>query len=67
MITANTPSEVFESLLRVGPEDVIVGAQLSRYSSRAVQAVSFARDRGATTIAITDSEASPLAQISSIR
>lgn len=26
--------------------------------------MSFARDRGATTIAITDSEASPLAQIS---
>ena len=64
MITANTPSEVFESLLRVGEEDVIIGVSFPRYSSRAVQAVSFARDRGATTIAITDSEASPLAQIS---
>lgn len=63
MITANTPSEVFESLLRVGEEDVIIGVSFPRYSSRAVQAVSFARDRGATTIAITDSEASPLAQI----
>ena len=61
MITANTPSEVFESLLRVGEEDVIIGVSFPRYSSRAVQAVSFARDRGATTIAITDSEASPLA------
>ena len=64
MITANTPSEVFESLLRVGEEDVIIGVSFPRYSSRAVQAVRFARDRGATTIAITDSEASPLAQIS---
>ena len=64
MITANTPSEVFESLLRVGKEDVIIGVSFPRYSSRAVQAVSFARDRGATTIAITDSEASPLAKIS---
>ena len=34
MITANTPSEVFESLLRVGPEDVIVGVSFPRYSSR---------------------------------
>lgn len=59
MITANTPSEVFESLLRVGEGDVIIGVSFPRYSSRAVQAVSFARDRGATTIAITDSEASP--------
>lgn len=46
MITANTPSEVFESLLRVGEEDVIIGVSFPRYSSRAVQAVSFARDRG---------------------
>ena len=61
MITANTPSEVFESLLRVGEGDVVVGISFPRYSSRAVQAMNFARDRGATTIAITDSDASPLA------
>ncbi len=61
MITANTPSEVFESLLRVGQGDVVIGISFPRYSSRAVQAMNFARDRGATTIAITDSEASPLA------
>ena len=61
MITANTPSEVFESLLRVGEGDVVIGISFPRYSSRAVQAMNFARDRGATTIAITDSDASPLA------
>ena len=61
MITANTPSEVFESLLRVGEGDAVVGISFPRYSSRAVQAMNFARDRGATTIAITDSDASPLA------
>ena len=64
MVTANTSSEIFEKLLRVGGEDVVIGVSFPRYSSRTVQAMSFARDRGATTIAITDSEASPLAPIS---
>lgn len=63
-VSANTSSEVFESLLRVGEEDVVIGVSFPRYSSRTVQAMQFARDRGATTIAITDSEASPLAPIS---
>ena len=60
-VTANTASEVFENLLRVGEGDVVIGVSFPRYSSRTVQAMTFAKDRGATTIAITDSEASPLA------
>ena len=48
----------------MGAEDVVIGVSFPRYSSRTVQAMNFARDRGATTIAITDSEASPLAPIS---
>src|SRR5699024_10941914 len=63
-VSANTASEVFENLLRVGEGDVVIGISFPRYSSRTIQAMNFARDRGATTIAITDSEASPLAAIS---
>ena len=63
-VTANTASEVFERLLRVGEGDTVIGVSFPRYSSRTVQAMSFARDRGAVTVAITDSEASPLAPIS---
>ena len=62
-VSANTASEVFESLLRVGDGDVVIGISFPRYSSRTVQAMSFARDRGAATVAITDSEASPLSPI----
>lgn len=64
MVSANTVSEAFESLLRVGKDDVVIGVSFPRYSSRTIQAMSFARDRGATTLAITDSDASPLAPIS---
>ena len=63
LVSANTASEIFESLLRVGGGDVVIGISFPRYSSRTVQAMSFARDRGAVTIAITDGEASPLAPI----
>ena len=64
LVSANTASEIFESLLRVGEGDVVIGISFPRYSSRTVQAMSFARDRGATTVAITDGESSPLAPIS---
>lgn len=64
LVSANTASEIFESLLRVGEGDAVIGISFPRYSSRTVQAMSFARDRGATTIAITDGETSPLAPIS---
>ena len=60
-VTANTTSEIFEQLLRVGEGDVVIGVCFPRYSSRTVKAMHYARDRGATVIAITDSEASPIA------
>ena len=60
VVHATSTSEVFEQLLRIGPEDVIIGASFPRYSRRTVKAMQFARDRGAETIAVTDSETSPL-------
>lgn len=61
LVSSNTASEVYESLLRVGEKDVVIGVSFPRYSSSTVQAMSFAKDRGADTVAITDSEVSPLA------
>ena len=46
---------MFEQLLRIGPEDVIIGISFPRYSRRTVSAMQFAHDRGATAIALTDS------------
>ena len=63
-VTLVSANEVFESLFWVGEGDVVIGASFPRYSSRTVQAMNFARDRGAATVAITDSDASPLAPIS---
>lgn len=63
LMQATAVSEVFEQMLRIGPEDVLLGVSFPRYSRRTVKALQFARDRGATVIAITDSETSPLAPI----
>ena len=60
-VTAASASEMFEQLLRVGKDDVVIGVSFPRYSKRTVKAMEFARDRGAKVVAITDSEASPLA------
>ena len=62
LVHTTTASEIFEQLLRVGPEDVVIGISFPRYSSRTVKAMRFAKDRGANVIALTDSEASPLAE-----
>lgn len=53
-------SEMFEQMLRVGRDDVVIGISFPRYSTRTVRAMEFARDQGATVVAITDSELSPL-------
>ena len=62
LVHTTSASEIFEQLLRVGPEDVVIGISFPRYSSRTVKAMRFAQDRGANVIALTDSEASPLAE-----
>ncbi len=60
----NTPStsEMFEQLVHVGSEDVVVAISFPRYSSKTAKAVRFARDRGARVISITDSQSAPIAE-----
>ena len=54
--------EIFEQLVQIGPGDVLLGISFPRYSKMAVNAVQFARTRGAEVVAITDSQVSPLYQ-----
>jgi len=66
-VQTSLASEMFEQMLRVGPGDVVIGISFPRYSTRTVRAMEFARDQGATVIAITDSEQSPLAETASCK
>lgn len=60
MVHSNSASEMFEQLLRVDQEDVVVGISFPRYSKRTIQAMRFACSRGARVIAVTDGPNSPL-------
>ncbi|MBQ8057159.1 MAG: MurR/RpiR family transcriptional regulator [Ruminococcus sp.] len=62
VIMLNTTSKTtnFEKLFRITDKDVMIGISFPRYSTMAVDAMNFARERGAHVVAITDSMVSPL-------
>lgn len=62
-VTSTAASEMFEQILHASEGDVVIGISFPRYSNRTVQAMQYAGSRGATVIAVTDSDTSPLAEI----
>lgn len=62
VLYTNSVSEIFEQILRIGPEDVFIGISFPRYSQRTLSAMKYSKDRGAKVIALTDSRLSPLAR-----
>lgn len=65
LVTSNSAGDILESILRIGPGDVLVGISFPRYSKSTVKGVQFAHDRGAEVVAITDSAMSPLCPVAS--
>ncbi|MDE7218620.1 MAG: MurR/RpiR family transcriptional regulator [Oscillospiraceae bacterium] len=65
LVTSNSAGDILESILRIGPGDVLVGISFPRYSKSTVKGVRFAHDRGADVVAITDSAVSPLYPLAS--
>ena len=59
LVGSTSTSEMFEQLLRVGKEDVVIGISLPRYSSRTVKLLQYAHDSGATVVTITDKPEAP--------
>ncbi len=59
-ITTSGATEVFEQLIRIGKDDVIIGISFPRYSMRTLKAMEFANNRNARVITITDSIHSPI-------
>ena len=60
-VQTTSGSEMFEQIMSIGKDDVMVAISFPRYSKRLINAVSFAKHAGADVIAITDSTASPIA------
>lgn len=60
LIHTTSASEIFEQILRITSEDVVIGISFPRYSARTIKAIQYAQNQSAKVIAITDSETSPL-------
>ena len=61
-VTSNSIAEIFEQILSISEDDVLIAFSFPRYSSKMINAVKFAKSNGATVISFTDSAASPLAE-----
>jgi len=60
-------NEAFEQIVNIGRGDVLFAISFPRYSRRAVRAIGYAKEQGATTIALTDGETSPIAGMADIK
>ncbi len=60
-VNPSTGSEMFEQILNIGEGDVIIAISFPRYSKKIINAVDYAKHKGANVISITDSSASPIA------
>lgn len=59
-VRTTSMTELFEQMIRLDPEDAVIGISFPRYSMRTLKAMEFANDRNAKVIAITDSVHSPM-------
>ena len=64
VIQATNSSGLFEQIMRIGKEDLMIGISFPRYSKHTVKALKYAKDAGADVLAITDTSASPLVGVS---
>ncbi len=60
LVHTTSTGEIFEQIMRVNAQDVMIGISFPRYSKRTATALNFAHHKGAKVIAITDSVSSPL-------
>ena len=60
LLHTNNSSELFEQMVRISQDDVIIGISFPRYSMRTLKAMEFANNRNAKVITLTDSIHSPM-------
>lgn len=62
IVTTSGTSEMFEKLVGVNADDVVIAFSFPRYSTATAKGVQYCRTTGATVIGLTDSKLSPLGQ-----
>ena len=64
IVTASGSSEMFEKIVGITAEDVVIAFSFPRYSTATLRAAGYCRSVGATVVGVTDNRQSPLAQAS---
>lgn len=62
IITTSGTGEMFEKLVNVTADDVVIGCSFPRYSASTAKCAQYCRSVGATVIGLTNSHMSPLGQ-----
>ena len=64
VISGSSAGEMFERIVGVNSEDVVIAFSFPRYSASTTKGAKYCRSAGATVIGVTDSKLSPLGQCS---
>ena len=64
VISGSSTSEMFERIVGVNSEDVVIAFSFPRYSASTTKGAQYCRSAGATVIGVTDSKLSPLGSTS---
>jgi len=59
-IVTSGVNDIFEQLIHIKKSDLLICISFPRYASRTLDAIRFSKERGAVTVALTDSPLSPL-------
>ncbi len=62
LVEGSAVGEMFEQVVHIGPEDVVIGFSFPRYSSRTIKVLKYCQNAQATVVALTDSAQAPAAK-----
>ena len=65
-IVSEASGDVFEQISRINETDLLFGISFPRYSTRTLEAMSFAKARGAQVVGLTDGPMSPICAASTV-
>ena len=60
-VQTTSGSEMFEQIMHLSAQDIMIAISFPRYSQRIINAVEYAKEVGADVVALTDSKRSPIA------
>lgn len=63
LLQSTSGSEMFEQIMSIGKDDVLIAISFPRYSKRVINAVEYAHLQGADVVALTDRKQSPIASL----